>query len=348
MEFLREHYGYLSDEQFAVLHKVQGLLGEAAVGAMLHLPRQEFTMALDRFREGEASIVRQADEAVKREAALAEGAARQELDQHRVALEQRHLELTAQVQQELADLERCKFVRAREHDDFIARIREELTHKSTPHSTKALSLKVSKYGGEENGELPRWIVEVELAMAAAQTPEVHKVAFAISWLTDRARTWALNKLLADAQCFPNWETLKVGLRRTFLPPKSEQRFREEFLKVRQTKSLHEYVQRVRYLTSCIVDNPIDEATKIGVFMAGLRQSRAKTELYRSFPETLEDAIEIAMHEDFSARAAQGFRIPDIHRRKDGDDMDICAMSSGIPRKQKAFDSRPPARQCYQV
>ncbi|KAK1928553.1 hypothetical protein P3T76_015970 [Phytophthora citrophthora] len=50
--------------------------------------------------------------------------------------------------------------------------------------------------------------------------------------------------------------------------------------------------------------PIDEATKVVTFMKGLRDSPVKTYLFREYPNTLEEAISLAMQEEFSRRQAK--------------------------------------------
>ncbi|GMF62037.1 unnamed protein product [Phytophthora fragariaefolia] len=61
------------------------------------------------------------------------------------------------------------------------------------------------------------------------------------------------------------------------------------------------LRRARYLVSNIVTNPIDEATKVVTFMKGLRDGPIKIYLFRGYPGTLEAAITLAMHEEFSLR-----------------------------------------------
>ncbi|KAG2948040.1 hypothetical protein PC117_g6333 [Phytophthora cactorum] len=93
---------------------------------------------------------------------------------------------------------------------------------------------------------------------------------------------------------------KEELRQAFEPPKNAFRSRAEFLDLQQCKhDVHAYAQRVRYLVSNIVTNPMDEATKVITFMKGLRDGPVKTYLFREYPSTLEAAITLAMQEEFS-------------------------------------------------
>uniref|UniRef100_H3GPC8 Reverse transcriptase domain-containing protein n=1 Tax=Phytophthora ramorum TaxID=164328 RepID=H3GPC8_PHYRM len=64
-----------------------------------------------------------------------------------------------------------------------------------------------------------------------------------------------------------------------------------------------YVGR-EYLVSNIVTNPIDEATKVVMFMKDLRDGPVKIYLFREYPSILEAAISLAMQEEFSLRQAK--------------------------------------------
>ncbi|KAG3234783.1 hypothetical protein PI124_g20167 [Phytophthora idaei] len=103
------------------------------------------------------------------------------------------------------------------------------------------------------------------------------VAFAMSCLGGRARSWAYGRRLTDATCFGTYAEFKEELRQAFEPPKNEFRSRAEFLDLQQGKhDVHAYAQRARYLVSNIVASPIDEATKVVTFMKGLRDGPVKT------------------------------------------------------------------------
>uniref|UniRef100_H3GTE7 Reverse transcriptase domain-containing protein n=1 Tax=Phytophthora ramorum TaxID=164328 RepID=H3GTE7_PHYRM len=131
------------------------------------------------------------------------------------------------------------------------------------------------------------------------------VAFAMSCLGGRARSWADGRRLTDPTCFSTYEEFKVELKLAFEPPQNEFRSRAEFLDLQQGKhDVHAYAQRARYLVSNIVTNPIDEATKVVMFMKGLRDGPVKTYFFREYPNTLEDAIALAMQEEFSLRQAK--------------------------------------------
>ncbi|KAG3126119.1 hypothetical protein PI126_g22465 [Phytophthora idaei] len=183
---------------------------------------------------------------------------------------------------------------------------------TTPR-VQSLKLHMSNYVGKEGGPLLRWLVEVDTAIAARRIfDDPSKVAFAMSCLGGRAGSWAYGHRLtdatcfgADATCFGTYAEFKEELRQAFEPPKNEFRSRAEFLDLQQGKhDVHAYAQRARYLVSNIVTNPMDEATKVGTFMKGLRDGPVKTYLFREYPSTLKAAITLAMHEGFSVPLPQ--------------------------------------------
>ena len=148
--------------------------------------------------------------------------------------------------------------------------------------------------------------EIETAMTARllKSPE-NQVGFAMSNLAGRARSWAFGRRMADPTCFPTYQSFRDDLRSAFEPPKSEFRARTEFLALRQSSSdLQKYVQKARYLVASIVESPIDMATQVTTFLVGLDDGPVKTQLFREYPETLEEAISLALQEDFSLRSSR--------------------------------------------
>uniref|UniRef100_H3GYE8 Reverse transcriptase domain-containing protein n=1 Tax=Phytophthora ramorum TaxID=164328 RepID=H3GYE8_PHYRM len=143
-------------------------------------------------------------------------------------------------------------------------------------------------------------LHVDTAIAARRIVDpLSKVAFAMSCLGGRARSWAYGRRLTGPTCFSTYEEFKEELKQAFEPPQNE------FLDLQQGKhDVHAYAQRARYLVSNIVTNPIDEATKVVTFMKGLRDGPVKTYLFREYPNTLEAAIALAMQEAFSLRQAK--------------------------------------------
>ncbi len=201
---------------------------------------------------------------------------------------------------------------------------------------------VSKYKGLNTESLPRWLVEIDAAILARCIEEPSmQVTFAMSNLAGRAKSWAFGRKMADRDCFPSYESFKRELTETFEPPKTEFRARAEFLDLKQGKrDIHAYSQYTRHLVSCIVCDPIDESTKVVAFMKGLIDGPIKTHLFREYPETLEDAISLAIQEDFSLQQAKvhsaGYRPPRVKDDGPGP-MDLSyaeAASSQPPRNKR--------------
>jgi len=49
---------------------------------------------------------------------------------------------------------------------------------------------------------------------------------------------------------------------------------------------------------------MDEATKVSVFLNGLREGPVRTQLFRAYPESMEQAITLALQEEFSLRQSR--------------------------------------------
>ena len=182
----------------------------------------------------------------------------------------------------------------------------QVQSKPGSHSSHSLKLDTSQYKGEDSEAILRWFVEIETAMSARDiTDPTRQVAYAMSRLAGRAKTWAYGKRLADPACFPTYDHFKRELRSAFEPPMTEFRTRTQFFNLSQGKrDILAYAQRARYLISCISEHPIDEHSQVVVFMKGLNEGPVRNELYRQFPATLEDAITLALQEDFSFKQSQ--------------------------------------------
>lgn len=199
-----------------------------------------------------------------------------------------------------------------------------------------LKVDVGKYKGNENESLLRWLVEIDAAMKArCIEDDATKVAFVMSNLAGRAKVWAFGRRLADETCFSSYSELRNELKATFEPPKTEFRARAEFLELRQGKrDIHAYCQYARYLVSCVVEDPIDDSTQVVMFIKGLTDGPVKTHLFREYPVTLEDAISVALQEDFSLQQAyvhsSAYRPPrarEMHEYDGTEPMDLSAADA---------------------
>ncbi|POM72771.1 LOW QUALITY PROTEIN: Gag protein, partial [Phytophthora palmivora] len=99
--------------------------------------------------------------------------------------------------------------------------------------------------------------------------------------------------------------LGSALRAAFLPANYEYRQRSRFLACKQGKrELHEYIQEMRVLTTSVVGNPLPEHIKVTVFIDGLKVGPSRTQLLCVHADTMEEAIQIALHEKYNHRQAR--------------------------------------------
>lgn len=171
------------------------------------------------------------------------------------------------------------------------------------NNPRPIKFRVSTYNGKDKENILRWFIELETAMAARLiNVEESKVGFAISQLGGRAKDWALGLKLADSGCFPDYASFKMQLRATFEPAQHELRARTDFLSLRQgSRSLHDYIQDLRFLISCCVEVPIDASTQVARFMMGLNAGPIRDEVYRHEYTNVDDAIRKALETEFRVR-----------------------------------------------
>ena len=148
-----------------------------------------------------------------------------------------------------------------------------------------------------------------------------RVAFAMSHLKGRAESWAYSLRLSDSNVFSSYDEFIQRLKSVFLPPNSDFRHRSRFLNLVQGKlTIRAYVEELRYLHACVADTAsLPEVTRITVFMNGLNKGPARNELFRKYPKTFNEAVEIALSEDFSFALARGATAADPH------DMEVAAI-----------------------
>jgi hypothetical protein len=209
---------------------------------------------------------------------------------------------------------------------------------------KFLKLDVAVYHGKEDENLNRWLTEVSVALDVQKIREQkQQVAYGMSKLRGRARDWAYACIMKDAACFPYFATFRQGLIDVFQPPKCEFRIRQQLLAVRQgNQSLHEYVSKVRSLSTNLTSAPMDEDTLVALFLHGLKDGPVRTQLFRMYPKTLEEAISTSIQEEFSRTQAQrsgGFSKGNVNPlkfpQKFGRDpmaMDVSTVTTGFQRK----------------
>ncbi|KAH9154680.1 hypothetical protein LEN26_003371 [Aphanomyces euteiches] len=209
------------------------------------------------------------------------------------------------------------------------------------HENKGVKRDVSKFSGKESDHVMRWLLQVTIAAdALCIRKESIKVAFAMSHLKGRAEAWAYSLRMGNPNCFPTLEDFASQLKKAFLPPNSDFRNRSRFLNAAQGKqTIREFVHELRYLYASMNDErSLPESTRVTVFMNGLNKGPARTELFRRYPETFDEAVSIALSEDFSQNLARA-------SASDSMDMDISSMGQ-IPQRDQAGQPSPDKR-CYE-
>ena len=278
-----DDFPHLSSDEWSVVEQIVANEGtETAFSVLNTSPEEQRTRIL--------SYVRQ-DAQSARERARAASARAEEASQREAEVLQRE----AEVRQQL--------IRA------VDQQQRAVTHAANVQAKEAryesVKLDVAKFRASAGESLARWLVELDVAISARRIRDpLMRVAFAMSNLAGRAKSWAFGKRLANPHCFATLDEFKEELKFAFEPPKTEFRYRTEFLALKQGKrDVHAYCEHARYLASCIVNRPIDPDTQVSTFMTGLNDGPVKTYLFRAYPETLEEAISLAIQEDFSLNQA---------------------------------------------
>lgn len=199
---------------------------------------------------------------------------------------------------------------------------------------RPVKLEVAKYGGSEGEKLLHWIFQVKAAADALLIPtDTVRIQFAVSHLKDRAQHWAYSLLLANANYFETFEAFIAQLKAAFLPPNSDFRHHSKYLACKQgRRSIREFVHELRYLAASLADESrLPETTRVAVFMNGLNPCAARTQLFRTYPKTFEEAVATALSEEFSHSLASP-------SRGESSDMDISHVTADAPASND--------RKCY--
>jgi hypothetical protein len=184
----------------------------------------------------------------------------------------------------------------------LAALQAQSSSRDVLFRQRAVKLDVVKYGGTEGEKLLHWVFQVRAAADAQLIgDDTLRINFAVSHLKDRAQQWAYSLLLPDPNHFGSFDNFITQLKSTFLPPNSDFRHRSKYLACKQGKrTIREFVHELRYLAACLSDeSSLPEPTRVTVFMNGLNACAARTQLFRTYPRTFEEAVNTALSEEFS-------------------------------------------------
>ncbi|POM60413.1 hypothetical protein PHPALM_30742 [Phytophthora palmivora] len=153
---------------------------------------------------------------------------------------------------------------------------------------KPLILNVQSFEGKERENNMLWIKEVKMVMSSALSQTEHQlVALAISKLSGGARDWVLtNGSLFDGAS-PTWDELKRQLSRVF------------YARTMRIACVH-----ATWLIASMFADPLPEVVTSTVFIDGLRTGVAHTEVFRSRPSSIEDAVAMALNAEHNFRSTR--------------------------------------------
>ncbi|KAJ8528620.1 hypothetical protein ON010_g14709 [Phytophthora cinnamomi] len=210
---------------------------------------------------------------------------------------------------------------------------------SRPSKNDIVKLETSTYSGVGDNRLPlnRWFREIDIAITSRiiMVPKA-KVSFLLSRLFGKAKEWALGKLVVDPLPFPTLEALHSDLRLAFEPPQDGLRIRAEFFALKQGKmSMGDYVKKTRHLESCIITHPIDTALQVRVFVFGMREGTTRYFLIRAEHFSPEEALALALREDYVVAASYARAMPDASRVSAPEPMETDAIQASGDRRRKS-------------
>ncbi|RHY32795.1 hypothetical protein DYB32_002236 [Aphanomyces invadans] len=187
------------------------------------------------------------------------------------------------------------------------------------HQSEGQAKKMREHGVALHAEVANFATETA-ADALCITRESTRVSFALSHLKGQAEDWAYSIRLTNPTSFATFDELVAAMKLRFLPQHSDFQYHSKFLACKQGKlSLQDYIHDLRFLAANVNDDStLPNELRVNVFMAGLNHDPARTQIFRVYPASSDEAFRIALAEPYASALA--------HNRADPTDMDISALS----------------------
>ncbi|OWZ14113.1 hypothetical protein PHMEG_00012447, partial [Phytophthora megakarya] len=191
-----------------------------------------------------------------------------------------------------------------------------------------------------------------MSSALVQT-EQQRVALAISKFGGRAREWALTSGWSVGGIFPTWDELKKNLSVVFLPPNHVYRVCSRFLGCRQEEEFVGLRSSATYAHHGMFADPLPEAVTTTVFIDGVRIGVTRTEIFRSWSASFEEAVTVALNAEYNFKSAHAsWSTPSASTPEDPKPMDLSSAEEQVAALRaevvelRASTQRPSIRRCY--
>lgn len=231
---------------------------------------------------------------------------------------------------------------------IIRQLQQQLAElqKSQHHSTFALRLKEPEcFHGRQKENVDRWIFLVEqYFLAAKETDDASRVAFAGALLRDNAAAWWEYLVHTEERAGHReegctWATFKDLLQTQFRSVNREQRARDRLASLVQRKSVADYLTTFLRHTFDIPD--LSESEKIDRFFRGLKPDVQKWMIMKGRPTSFAELVRVAENIDstlFTAnKTNRGSNWVQQTARNDPQPMELGAITQkeqSIPKEKK--------------
>ena len=195
---------------------------------------------------------------------------------------------------------------------------------SVSHPSRRITIKPKEYNGSPDENVATWLSVFEESMDNRRISAHDRMGIAIELLGGTALQWFVN-LKAKQQRPASWTDFKQQLLKHFQPANNQELLRQQLFRLRQDRSVHEYIQSFRVLTGQI--EGMDELTQVMLFVNGLTNNYGMY-VRSKHPKTVNDAIlEATTFETFlAANPSNSVRFPSLF---DSPNVEFNAINSRL-------------------